>query len=447
MRTTRIQILLLILLLVAAGPMAAGQPKTWTLDDCIDYALSQNIDVRKSDLSTQTNELSLEQSKANLLPSLEGSVSHDFSWSKAYDSESGHYGSLDGSNSSSYSLSSGISLFKGFKLKNSIRQARLNVESSKYYAESVKESVELNILDAYLQILYAEESVNNAREQIASTTEQLAFAEERLKVGVISKADYLQIKSELASEKHTMANEQSTLSIARLNLMQLMELPVDDAFSVFFPDLTHLLEIKGELIAEDIYRQALQYKPEIKQAALSLESVKLDEKLARADLIPQLSLSTGLSTGWSSEINGAGYTKQLNNSIKPFAGITLSIPIFNNKQAQITLKQARISTSDAELDEIDVKNGLRKEIEQACVDLETAKARYEASQGQYEAATESYQVAEEKYELGLINSVDFLSVKTDLITSESELVQAKYNFIFSNKVVDFYKGIPISLEN
>jgi outer membrane protein len=424
-----------------------AQTKSWTLKDCIDYAQSKNIDVRKSYLSTQGNELSLEQSKANILPSLTGSAGKNFNWNKSYHSETGQYGNLEGSNSTSYGLSSNVVLFNGFKVKTSIQQARLNLESGKYYSETVKESMELSILNAYLQILYAQESVNNAQEQIKSTTEQLAFAEERMNVGVISKADYLQIKSELASEKLTLANTKSTLSIAKVNLMQLMELPVDDRFEIATPDMTHLLELKEQLKAEEIYQQALEFKPQIKQAALTLESVKLDEKIARAGLFPQLSLNAGLSTGWSNQIDGFSYTEQLKNAITPSVGLSLSIPIFQNKQAQINIKQAKISASDAELDEINTKNELRKNIEQACVDVETAQAQYLASLEQFESAKESYQVAAEKYELGLLNSVDFLSVKTDLITSESDLVQAKYNFIFSNKILDFYKGIPISLEN
>ncbi len=424
---------------------AQPQTKSWTLKDCIDYAVSKNIDVRKSYLSTQSSELSLEQSKANVLPSLTGSVSKNFSWSKDYNSETGSYGSLGGSNSTSYGISSGVTLFNGFKLKNSIEQARLNLESSKYYSETVKESMELSILNAYLQILYAQESVRNAEEQIKSTTEQLAFAQERLNVGVISNSDYLQIKSELASEKLTLANAKSTLAIAKVDLMQLMELPVTADFEIVSPDMTHLLEVTEIAGAEEVYRQALGFKPEIRQAALSLESTRLDEKLARAGLYPTLSLSAGLSTGWSNQLDGFNYGEQLKNAITPVVGLSLSIPVFQNKQAQINIKQTKISASDAELDEINTKNELRKKIEQACVDVETAQSQYQASLDQFASAQESYQVAAEKYELGLLNSVDFLSIKTDLITSENELTQAKYNFIFSNKILDFYKGIPISL--
>lgn len=447
MKTKQLKIFLSGLMSFSFAFGTTAQTKVWTLKDCIEYAQSKNIDVRKSYLSTQGNALSLEQSKANSLPSLTGSVGKSYNWSKSYDSGTGQYSKLDGSNSTSYGVSSSIVLFNGFKMKTSVEQAKLNLESGKYYSETVKESVELNILNAYLQILYAQESINNAQEQINSTSQQLAFAGERMNVGVLSNADYLQIKSELASEKFTLSNARSTLAIAKVNLMQLMELPVDHQFTIATPDMTYLLEVREQLTPEEVYRQALQVKPQIKQAALTLESIKLDEKIARAGLLPQLSLNAGLNTGWSDQIDGFSYPEQLKNAITPSVGLSLSIPIFQHKEAQINIKQAQISVSDAELDEINTRNELRKDIEQAVVDLETAQSQYQASLEQFESAEESYEVAAEKYQLGLLNSVDFLSVKTDLITSESDLVQAKYNLIFSNKILDFYNGIPISLEN
>lgn len=426
----------------------AGEPQaaSWTLKDCVDYALSKNIDIRKSYLSTQADELSLEQARTNVFPSLTGSVGQNFNWAKAYDQATGDYTSYSGTSSTSYGLNSGVTLFNGFRSKNTIEQARLNLESSRFYSETVKESVELSILDAYLQILYAKESVKNAEEQIKSTTEQLVFAEERLNLGVISNADYLQIRSELASEKLTLANAQSTLSIAKVNLMQLMELPVDDQFDIVNPDLSHLLGVEeDQLQAASVYQQALAVKPQIRQAELNLESARLDEKIARSDLYPQLSVSAGLSTGWSNRTDGDGYAGQLKNTVQPAVGLNLSIPIFQNKQARIGIRQAQISAGSAELDEINTKNELRKKIEQAIVDLRTAYIRYQASLDNFHSTSESYDVAVEKYELGLLNSVDFLSVKTTLITSENDLAQARYNLIFSNKILDFYKGVPIQL--
>lgn len=434
---------LLLLLLVSQSGIA--QDKSWTLDDCINYALSKNITIQKSNLSKQSYELNYKQSKYNRLPSVDASVSQSFSWGKTYNSTTEDYGDFSGQSITSYGVNSSVTLFNGFKQKNEIEQARINMQSSEFYSESVIESVELNILDAYLQILYAQEEVNNSEQQIDVTSKELELSKERMDVGIVSKSDYLQIKSELASEKLTLAEAKSDLDIAKLNLMQLIELPVTSEFQVVSPDIESLIPRHEITNASAIYTEALNIKPEIKEARLTVESTRLNEEIARADLLPSLTMSAGISTGWSNSTEGYNYTEQLSNELVPSVGFTLSVPIFQKYQVRTDIKLAQISTNDAELDQTETKNTLRKEIEQACVDFMTAQSRYEAAKEEFEATKELYAVSEEKYELGLVNSVDFVIVKNDMITSRSSFLQAKYNLLFSKKIVDFYKGISISL--
>jgi len=441
----RKQLIMMSVLWLASLFGAQAQDQKWSLDDCISYALSKNVDVKGAQLASESSQLDVEQSKANQLPSLTGSASTNYSWRKEVYTESDNFGDRSRNNTTSFGVNAGMTLFNGFKLQNQIKQSELNLQSSQYYSETVKESLELNILNAYLQILYAQEELNNAQEQIAATTEELNLAQERLDVGVISRSDYLQIKSELATETLTEANAKSTLSMAKLSLMQLMELPVTDQFEIDTPDLSELLDNPEKPVAGEVYLEALGFKPQIKQAETDLESQKLNEKIAKASLMPTLSLSSGLSTGWSDNVSGFSYGEQLKNQFTPTVGLSLSIPIFQNKQGKISVKQAKIATSQAELTQVDTQNELRKNIEQACLDLTTAQTQYDASRMQLESAKESYEVASEKYREGLLNSVDFLTVKTTMITSESDFTQAKFNRVFSTKILDFYKGIPISL--
>lgn len=444
-----------LLLLVPASRTIAQE--AWTLDKCINYALSKNVQVQKTNLTNDRNQLNAEQSKANRLPSLNASVRQNFNWSKNLVPETQTYTSeLFGSNSTNYSLSSSVSLFNGLKLSNKIKQAELDYESGKYNSETVKESVGLNILNAFLQVLYAKEQVTNAEKQIEATTEQMSLASERLALSVISQSDYLQIKSELASEKLSLANSQSQLAIAKVNLMQLMELPVDDNFDIASPDLKEMLNLNIQPDAQEIFNLAVGIKPQIKNAELNKQSALLDEKIAKADLLPTISMDGSLSTGYqklknsynydySSQGNTFSYGEQLSNKISPSLGIALSIPIFQKKQVKTNIELAKIGMSDAELDEINTKNELRKNIEQACQDVISAQIEYSASLDQMEAIDESYQVSTEKFKLGLMNSVDYLFEKTNLISSESKLLQSKFNLIFSYKILDFYKGIPLTL--
>lgn len=445
MKTIQTKLLIAGFLIIFSGLSGKAQSKTWTLDECISYALGKNVQVQKAELSTNRNQFYSNQAVANRLPSVNASVRENLNWYKGFDSSTGGYGSSSGSNSTNYSVNSSVSLFNGDKLNNKIKQAELDLESSQYYSESVKESIGLNILNAYLQVLYANENVSNAEKQIESTTEQLALAKERMDLGVISMSDYLQIKSELASEKSTLATAQSQLSMNKVTLMQWMELPVDPDFAISSPDLDSLMMETGQVDAQEIYNLALGIKPEIKNAALNKESAKLDVNIAKADFLPSLSMDAGLSSGYSSLTTGSGYTSQLKDKINPSVGLSLSIPIFQKKQVKTNVAVAAIGVSDAELDEINTKNQLRKEIEQACVDVVSAKSQYAASLEQNQSSQESYDVVTEKYKVGLLNSVDFLVQKTNLITSESKLLQSRFNVIFSYKILDFYKGIPLTL--
>jgi len=445
MKTIQSSLFTACLLMIFSGIDCKAQNKTWKLEECINYALDKNIQVKKSNLTSDQDVLYSDQAKSNRLPSVNASVNQNFNWYKGFDSTTGQYGSSNGSNSTNYGLNTNVSLYNGDKLNTRIKQAQIILESSKYYSESVKESVGLSILNAYLQVLYSYENVKNAEKQIESTTEQLSLAKERMDLGVISSSDYLQIKSELATEKSTLATAQSQLAIDKVTLEQLMELPVDPNFAISSPNLESLLVEFVQPDAQQIFNLALGIKPEIKNIELTKESTVLNVKIARADYIPILSANAGLSTGYSSLNSGSGYATQLNDKVNPSVGLTLSIPIFQKKQIKTNVAIANIAVTNAELDVINTKNQLRKEIEQACVNVASAKSQYTAGLEQIQSSQESYDVTNEKFKVGLLNSVDFLVQKTSLITAESKLLQSKFNLIFSFKVLDFYKGIPLTL--
>lgn len=424
---------------------AQAQEQKWSLDECIGYALNQNIQVRQAELTTNQNELYTEQSKAAKMPDLGASVNQNFSWSKAYNSSTASFGGFDGSNSTNYGLSSSMVLYNGNKLNNAIKQSELELKSSIYNTETIKESVEISVLNAFLKVLYAQESVANAQNQIETTTNELKFSEERLNLGMISQADLLQIQSELATEKLTLASAKSTLGIARLTLMQLMELPADKNFQIESPDLAAILNKNLEPVPAEVYAQSLEIRPQIKMVETDKEAAQLNEKIARAAFKPTLSANAGLSTGYSNSLSGFNYTEQLKNQVTPALGLSLSIPIYQRKQAKTSVGLAQIAVSNAELTELNTKNTLRKDIEQASLDVYSAQSEFEANLENYQAVDAATNVSNEKFEQGLVNSVDFLYQKNLLITAESQLLQSKFQLIFNYKILDFYKGIPLTL--
>lgn len=436
-----ILILCACLIVMSEDILAQQQDSIWTLEKCIDYALNRNIQVRKSELSNKQYTIYSEQAKAQRFPSANASIGQNFNWAK--NTTTGESG-FTGANGTNYSVNSAVTIFNASKLTNLIKQSELSIESGLYSLEATKESLSLSILDAYLKILYAEEQVSNSKKQIESTSSQLNLAAERLALRAISQSDYAQVKSQLASEKLTLANSESQLAIAKVTLEQYMELPVADDFKIAHPALNDSINQHRVPDVKTVYELALSIKPQIKNAAINKEIASYDEKVARAALFPTLSASAGISSGYSSMGSGS-YFGQVNDGIYPAVGFSLSIPIYQKKQVKTSMAVARIGYQDAELSEIDTKNTLRKSIEQACVDVSSAQIKYEASKENYSATLEASVLSDEKFKQGVINSVDYLVSKTNLIVAESELLQSKYNLIVSYKIMDYYLGIPLSL--
>ncbi|NMC38739.1 MAG: TolC family protein [Bacteroidales bacterium] len=422
-------------------PGKAQEDDAWALEECINYALEKNIQVRKSELANQGNLYFAAQAKAQRFPSLNASFNHNFTWSK---SETEEYSGFSGINGSNVSVNSGITLFNASRITNQIKQADLDLQVGQYALETVKESVSLSILEAYLQVLYAEEQVKNSKKQIESTSGQVDLASERLALQLISQADYAQVKAQLASEKLILANSENQLAIAKVNLEQLMELPVTQSFNIVHPEFAESVNQNRLPDVTAVYETALAIKPQVKNAEVNKKIAALDEKIARAGYFPTLSVSAGIGTGYSNQLTDP-YFDQIDKGISPSLGFSLSIPIYQKKQTSTSVAVAKLGYHDAELTELDTRNGLRKKIEQACVDVTSAQVKYEASLESYQATQLSAALSEEKFRQGIINSVDYLVSKTNLIVAESELLQSKFNLIFSYKVLDFYSGIPISL--
>ena len=420
-----------------------SQNSKWTIQKCIDYALQKNIQIQKTLLSNETNRVILNADKASRFPIVDASARQNFGWVDKQNDGSNSY-TFTGSNSSSYSVNSSVTLYAGLKLKQTIKQSDINYQAGLFDSETMKETISLSIMDAFLQILYAEEQVKNGMNQVDLTEKELYLANERLNVGIISNADYLQVKSQLATEKQNLVTSQGLLVTDRVTLMQLMELPVTEDFEIEHPDLMSLIIKSRNSLPDSVYKIALAIKPQIKSAALHTESTSLGIAIAKSNYLPRLALDAGFSSGYVGSQSSPGFSFQLSHNFSPLIGLSLSVPIYHNQQIRSTVEIAKINTQNALLDEQNTKNQLRKSIETACTNVITAQKDYDASKEQYEAAQESFAVASEKYTQELMNAVDFLIQKTNMITAESKNLQAKYNLIFSYKTLDFYLGIPFN---
>ncbi|MDA3837721.1 MAG: TolC family protein [Candidatus Delongbacteria bacterium] len=436
---------ILIIFLTLYSPLILfADQQMFSLEDCIDYALKNSIDINRSDNDVKIQNANLGKSKAARLPNLQLGLNQQLSSVSNYDAINNEW---DRNNNTTLnaSLNSQVTLYNGSKLINSIRQSKTDLEAAELTVQTYKESISLNILSSYVTILLAKDNLVNSKLQLEATQEQLAYSESRKKIGVISLVELLKIKSQVATDKTTLIEAESNLRIALVSLMQLMNMPVNEEFDIHKPDIDKIIEEKTETDPDKVYKIALELQPQIKEAALNIESFMTGIDIAKADALPVLALNGGINAGYSSSMDDVDFGEQFTNSIDPYVGLSLSIPIYQRNQVKTQVEIAKIQKNNSELDLSGIKNSLRKNIELVCTDAQTALTTYKAIQEQLNAEKESYNATNEMYMRGMLNSVDILISKNDLIIAENKFTQAKYNLILQNKILEYYLGNSITL--
>lgn len=431
-----VQIIILSFLLT---PLKAQEQSTFSLEDCINYAWENSTDISRANNSLEAQQAYLDKAKAARNPNLYFNGNQTLSSSSSYIEADESYNRSSNYNLS-LSLSSEITLYNGAKLKNTILQGKTNLKASETDIETQKEAISLNVLSAYINTLLSLENVKNYEVQLSSTEKEVELAKARQEAGIISASDYLNIKSQYAADKATYIGAQNTHKLNLVALMQLMNMPMNDSFTIQEPPIDSLTNNLVNTQADLVYDIALGLQPTIKAAELDLESSQMNIEIAKADARPKLSLSGNLGTGYNSNLSGSNMSNQISNKVNPSLGLSLSVPIYQRKTVKTNIAIAEIATNNENLALIDLKNDLRKYIEQACIDAQTAHSNYSALQEQYEAETNSYQLADEMFSQGMINSVDFLSSKNNLATAENKVTEAKYQVLLQNKIIDYYIG-------
>ncbi len=432
-----IKLFLVFLLSLVLVPTKA-QENLFSLDDCIKYALENSTTIGRANNEVVSQTSDLEQRKAERGPNLSLSANESWSSSSTYNSTSDDW-NRDGNTNTSVALSSNLTLYNGAKIRNSILQGKINLSAAETDIKTQEELLSLDVLSAYISILQAKEQVKNYQSQLESTAKQMEEATIKREAGVMSPSDYFNIRSQYASDKASLVTAKSDLRITKVSLMQTMNMPVDNTFDVVDPDSETLIKLNEEYNPSTVYDVALGIQPSVKTAQLDLESSELDIHLAKVNALPSLSLSGSLQSSYSNSLS-VNFSDQLSNRVTPTIGLSLSIPIYQRKEVKNQVKQAVIARDNYEYNLIDIKNDLRKAIEQACTDAQTANSTYLSYQEQYLAEQESYKLAEEMFSQGMLSSVDFFTSKNNLSTAENNLTRAKYDLILQNEVIDYYMG-------
>ncbi len=471
---------LLLLIILGILPETEAQVSQWTMAMCIDTALARNIDLLRGDNTVQINEIALRQARNNLLPTLNATASQNFNSGRSVDPYTYQYVNTNIS-SNSFALNGGLLLFNGLQQRNTVRQSRLNVQSSEYSAQEIKNTVVLTVLNAYLQILFANEQTDLAREQVRTSIRQKEQTISLVRAGKKTETDLLKLQSQLGSDSLKLIQAQNLVRMAKVNLMQTMNIPVSESIDFEQVPIDQVLLEYDNRSSEEIFAKSMEIRPEIKNASLRRESAEVGLLVYKGAYMPRLFLSAGVSTGYSSarklttynsssETVTVGYLQgnpsqvvvneqnimrpvsseypffdQVYDNINKFVGFNLSIPILNYRQAKNNVLRQKITIRNTELEEDAVKIGLRKEIEQAYTDMINAKANFEASQKQLEYAERSYKNINDKYGIGVSTAIDLQLEFNNYVQARSNLLQAKYQYVFNLKVLDLYQGKDIIL--
>lgn len=443
----RVYSLITAVALLIVFTSAQGQT-TWSLQKCIDYALQNNIQIKQQALNSEYYNNQLNQAKSNRLPNLNAGFQNNMSFGRTIGPDNTY---LDiNSNSTSGSLSTNVTIWNGFTLKNSIKMAEMDLRASLEEMQKAKDDIMLNIAASYLEILFADELVVVAEDLVKITQLQLDRTGKLVEAGSLAKGSLLEIEAQYAREELSVVNAQNRLQLAYLALYQLLELPSTESFKIEKPTLPEIGANLTLLNSMDVFKNAVGLRPAVKGAEFKLESARKQLDIAKGSLLPTLSLGGNYYNFYNNKYTDRTGSKlvfsdQMKSNERYGFGATLNIPIFNRFQAKNGVSNAQIQVENTELQLQNTKNALRREIEQAYTNALAAFKRYVANQKTVVSSKEAFRYTEEKFNVGMINSVEYNQSKNNLSKAQSDLLQAKYEYIFRTKILDFYNGQTIEL--
>lgn len=416
-------------------------PAVWNLEQCIAYSKQQNIQINTLRLTTKSTEQDLLLSKAARYPNLLGNASQTFTNAKNADPVVGGF-QTQSSFAGNYSLGSSMVLYNGGYLNNDIKQKELFTKSAQFNAEAAENDITIQITQAYLTILLAKENSIYLDEIVETSNAQLKLGELKYNAGSIAKKDYVLLKAQLATDHYNLIASQNSERQTILTLKQLLQLPSGYNLNIQKPET---LEPNLPVVnLEEAQKTALEQRPEIKSSQIEKEAADLELQKSKAGFLPTLSASGTLASGYSDN-QSTPYPSQIDNNFYQRVGLSLSVPVFNNRITKTSVEKSKIAIDQSKLDLTNTETVLSQKVEQAYINVLNTQSQFTAAQEQLDANTENYRIANEQLRLGGISTVDYLLEKNLYVQAFQNFIQSKYNAVVSLKIYDFYKGDPIKL--
>lgn len=445
----RIHMKTMALLLVGlpTGLMAQTEGrKVWTLQECIDYAVAHNVQMQKNRVSEQSSAVDVLEAKAGLLPSLNASVNQNLNY-RPFQETGGNFvnGGIATSaadkatQSGSYGVNASWTVWDGRKTRMNITKSQLSERMSALDTEKAANDIKEQIAQLYTQILYMTEAEKVNRTLLAQDSVVLARGEEMVHVGQLAKADLAQLQSQVSQGRYDIVNVQTQIADAKMQLKQLLELPASENFDVVGVDVTDeqvLSQIPGK---QDVYTAALANRPEVKRSQLAIEQSAVNTKIAKAGYLPTISLTGGLG---DSHMTGAqnNFFNQMKQNFSATVGVSVSIPIFDNRKNKSAVQRAQLAETTAQLDLQDTEKQLYKTIETYWLNATNSQAKYVAANANVESLQTSYNLMNEQFNVGLKNIAELLNSRASLLNAEQQMLQDKYTAYLNRNLLNFYAG-------
>ena len=436
-------IIMAAMLLAATGIRAQQQ---WTLQECVDYAMQNNITLKKARLSAQSAQEDVKGSKAALLPSLSASTNQSVGYRPWQDAgtttvTNGQVNTKVNKSyyNGSYGLNAQWTVWNGNKKTNTVKQNKLSAQQSELEVETTANSIQEQIAQYYVQILYLTEAVKVSEQSLETSKKNEERGLKMQEVGKMSKADVAQLSAQRATDEYSIVEARANISKYKLQLKQLLELDGTTAFDVAVPATTDAQALAEIPSLQGVYEQALVCRPEIKSGQLAVKSSEYSVKIAKAGYFPTVNLTGGLGTSTNS-LSANGWGKQLKTNFDASGGLSVSIPIFDQRQTKTSVSKARIQQQQAQLDLQDKQKQLYQTIEQYWLDAETNQQKFKAALATEQSELQSYELLSEQFQLGLKNIVELMTGKDKLLNAQQNKLQSKYQTILAQQMLRFYKG-------
>ena len=418
----------------------------WTLDDCIRHAMENSITLKKNQVAILSSKEDVEQAKAALLPSLSASTNQSFGWRPW--NEAGVSTVANGTvvnkisktyYNGSYAVNAQWTLWNGNRNHNTLKQNKLTSEKAELDSATAANTLKEQIANLYVQILYLNEAIKVNEQSYATSLKNEESGKAQVEVGKMSKADLAQLTAQTKQDEYNIVNAQAETAKAKLQLKQLLELEGDMDFDIYIPEESDTKALAEIPSLQGVYQNALAGRPEIASGLLNIESQELGVKIAKAGKLPQISMNGGLGTSTTS-MNNHSWGYQMKTNFDATAGLSVSIPIFDNRSTKTSVNKARLAVIDANLDLQDKRKTLYSTIEGYWLDANTNQQKFKAAQASVESMEASYDLLSEQFRLGLKNIVELMTGKNNLVTAQQNMLQSKYMTILDIQLLKFYNG-------